>query len=352
MANTDSLSLRAHLSGGHVIPAMPLALDESGKWSRRYQRALVRYYLEAGSGGLAVGVHSTQFEIRDPEHNLFEPVLSFCSEEIDRARSPGQGFIKIAGVCGNTEQALAEARFSRAAGYDAALLSTSALRDDSDAVILDHCARIAEEIPVIGFYLQPTIGGRSYSFDFWRRFLDIENVIAIKVAPFDRYATLEVVRALAESGRRDVTLYTGNDDNIIHDLLSSFPFPSANAEQEPIRFAGGLLGQWAIGTEKAVRLLRRIQTESLTVEESTRLNTTLTDFNSAIFDPAHAFSGCLSGMNEMLRRDGLLPSRRCLEESEALSPGQSEELDRVREAYPEWQDTTFIRAHLSRWLTE
>jgi len=347
MAITDIDSIRVHLAAGQVIPAMPLALDEARIWSTRHQRALVRYYLEAGAGGLAVGVHSTQFEIRDPKHALFEPVLEFCSREIDAHLSSGADFLKIAGVCGTTEQAEQEAVFASNNGYHAGLLSLGAMRDADDDALIQHCRRIATIIPLIGFYLQPAIGGRSYGYDFWRTFADIENVVAIKIAPFNRYATLDVVRAVADSGREDITLYTGNDDNIVHDLLTPFPFGNP-----PTRIAGGLLGQWAIGTKSATELLRNVKDGSGSAAEWAMMNAGLTDLNSAIFDPANNFSGCLSGINEMLRRDGLLPSRLCLEPSETLSPGQMEELDRVSAAYPEWLDTDFIHENIERWLAD
>lgn len=351
----DTTELRSHLAAGQVIPAMPLALHEDRTWSQRHQRALVRYYLEAGAGGLAVGVHSTQFEIREPEHALFRPVLEFCSREIDRFLPSGRPFAKIAGICGGTGQAATEAAFARECGYHAGLLSLAALPEATDAELVEHCRAVAEEIPLVGFYLQAAIGGRSYSLEFWREFAKIDKVVAIKMAPFDRYATLDVVRAVAESGREDIALYTGNDDNIIHDLLTPFPVPAAGGGGEETgtrRIVGGLLGQWAIGTKRAVELLDRIRSGEGDASEWARRNAGLTDFNSAIFDPAHGFAGCLSGMNEMLRRDGLVPSRACLEESERLSPGQAEELDRVTAAYPEWSDSAFIRENLERWLEE
>lgn len=344
MAITDSSELRSHLAKGQVIPAMPLPLDENREWSKRHQRALVRYYLDAGAGGLAVGVHSTQFEIRDPEHALFEPVLKFCSRAIDAWLAPGRNFVKIAGICGTAEQAGREARFATEQGYHAGLLSLVAMGDADDTALIEHCRSISQIIPLIGFYLQPMIGGRTYGYSFWRAFAEIKNVVAIKIAPFDRYATLDVVRAVADSGRKDIALYTGNDDNVVHDLVTPFPFG------EGIHIAGGLLGQWAVGTHKAAALLRKVKIGGGSASEWAALNASLTDFNSAIFDPAHRFAGCLSGINEILRRDGLLPTHLCLESSETLSPGQLEELDRVSHAYPEWQDTEFIRENLDRWL--
>lgn len=233
--------------------------------------------------------------------------------------------------------------------FDAGLLSLAAMGDADDETLIRHCREVAEVIPVIGFYLQPAIGGRSYSYDFWRAFAKIPEVVAIKIAPFDRYATVDVVRAVTDSGRKDLHLYTGNDDNIIADLLTQFSFNGSNR-----RIVGGLLGQWAVGTRRAVNLLKTIQKnpDAHTASEWASLNASLTDFNSAIFDPRNHFHGCLSGMNDMLRQDGLVLSNVCLSEHEELSPGQADELQRVREAYPEWQDTDFIAANLGRWLEE
>jgi len=337
--------LRAHLLAGQVIPAMPLALHGDGSWSQRHQRALVRYYLEAGAGGLAVGVHSTQFEIRDPEHDLFEPVLRFCAETIEREGDPARPFVRIAGVCGEPEQAVAEARFAAATGYDAALVSLSARGKADDAELVDHCRRVAEVLPVIGFYLQPAIGGRSYGLDFWRAFAEIENVVGVKVAPFDRYATHDVVRAVAESGRDDIALYTGNDDHIVGDLLTPFHFAGRD-----MRFAGGLLGQWAVGTRRAVGLLEDVRRGGGAAEEWAAADAALTDLNGALFDAGNGFSGCLAGINEGLRRDGLVPSARCLSDSERLSPGQAEEIDRVWRERSEWLDSPWIAENLERWL--
>lgn len=349
MANTEISSLREHLGAGQVVPALPLALNEDRRWSKRHQQALIRYYLESGAGGLAVGVHSTQFEIRDPEHALFEAVLEFAAEVLDRFGDGGSTFARIAGICGKTDQAMKEVSFARAMNYDAGLLGLAAMGDADDDELIRHCREVAEVIPVIGFYLQPAIGGRNYSYDFWRAFAEIPNVVAIKIAPFDRYATLDVVRAVADSGREDLHLYTGNDDNIIADLLAPFSF---NGKSQ--RIVGGLLGQWAVGTRRAVQLLKTIQEnpDDYTTGEWLALNASLTDLNSALFDPGNHFQGCLSGMNEMLRQDGLVPSNVCLSEHEKLSSGQAEELQRVRDAYPEWQDSEFITANLERWLSE
>lgn len=343
-------TLRQHLLEGQAIPAMPLALHADRRWSQRHQRALVRYYLDAGAGGLAVGVHTTQFEIREPRHGLHRPVLALCAEEARRHADPGRPLALVAGVCGGTAQALREAELARTLGYDAALLSLSALRDAPDAELIDHCRRVGEILPLFGFYLQPAIGGRSYGYRFWREFAEIEAVAAIKIAPFDRYATLDVVRAVADSGRGDVALYTGNDDNIVHDLLTPFPFGDAGAP--PRRIVGGLLGQWAVGTKCAVELLDAVKADRRSASEWAEANASLTDFNAALFDPSHRFAGCIAGIQELLRREGLVPSRACLDPLEDLSPGQAEEIDRVLEQRSEWQDTEFIAEHLSRWLAD
>jgi dihydrodipicolinate synthase/N-acetylneuraminate lyase len=346
MTAPEIASLRSHLAAGQVIPAMPLALNDDRSWSERYQRALVRYYLDAGAGGLAVGVHTTQFEVRDPQHDLLETVLTCCANEVMHYRNESSPFALISGICGATPQAIREAQLARSLGYGAGLLSLSAMSDTGDATLIAHCREVAEIIPLIGFYLQPSIGGRTYGYRFWREFVTIPNVVAIKIAPFNRYATLEVVRAVAESGRHDIALYTGNDDNIIHDLLTPFPW-----SDPPLRIVGGLLGQWAVGTRRAVSLLEEIRSGKRSASEWAALNASLTDFNSAIFDAANGFAGCIAGINEVLRREGLLPSRKCLGNHEVLSPGQIEELDRVFLTYPEWHDSCFIEAHLDRWLT-
>jgi dihydrodipicolinate synthase/N-acetylneuraminate lyase len=347
MTTEKTATLRNRLSSGMVIPAMPLALNADRSWSRIHQRALIRYYLESGAGGLAVGVHTTQFEIRAPEHNLFEAFLEFSAATVAKESAKNEPFTLIAGVCGETVQAAREAELARSLGYDAVLLSLSALREAGDEILLEHCQAIADVLPVIGFYLQPAIGGRTYGYRFWRQFVEIENVVAIKIAPFNRYATLEVARAVADSGRTDIALYTGNDDNIIHDLLTPFSFGGRT-----LRIVGGLLGQWAVGTREAVALLHSIQRQEGSATEWAERNAQLTDFNGAIFDAASQFAGCIAGINEMLRRDGLLPSAACLDPNETLSPGQLEELDRVSVAYPEWQDRDFIRENLDRWLKD
>lgn len=338
--------LRQRLLQGQVIPAHPLALDENRRLDERRQRALTHYYIAAGAGGVAVGVHTTQFAIRDPRVGLFEPVLKLASEVIAREAPPG--FLPIAGVCGPTAQALAEARFARDCGYQLGLLSLSAFKTASTDELLAHCRAVAQVIPVMGFYLQPAVGGRVLNFEFWRRFAEIEQVAAIKIAPFNRYQTLDVVRAVAEAGRLgEIALYTGNDDTIAHDLLTRFPFGGA-------RIAGGLLGHWAVWTQQAVSLLREchaaVEGGAAIPQELLTRAAQITDTNAAFFDAAHGFSGCIAGLHEVLRRQGLLQGIWCLDPEEGLSPGQGEEIARVCAAYPQLSDDEFVARHLDQWL--
>ena len=295
-------------------------------------------------------MHTTQFEIRQPKHGLLQPVLELAASTAQAWRGRREVAL-IAGVVGETRQAVREAGLARSAGYDAVLLSLGALREATDAQLVAHCRRVADIIPVFGFYLQPAVGGRTLGAKFWRAFAAIPNVVAIKIAPFDRYATLEVVRAVAESGRTDIALYTGNDDNIIGDLVSPFP---AEKGGTPVttRIVGGLLGQWAVWTSRAVSLLDRIKRGSGTVpRELMREATALTDANSAIFDARNRFAGCIPGIHEVLRRQGLLEGVWVLDEHETLSPGQAAEIDRVHRAYPDHNDDTFVASHLDKWLT-
>jgi dihydrodipicolinate synthase/N-acetylneuraminate lyase len=345
----DEQTIRSRLLDGLVLPALPLALDHNRKWSERRQRAVIRYYMDAGAGGVAVGVHSTQFEIREPEHGLYQPVLALAAETINQWQSaPTAAFLKIAGACGRTKQAVAEAESAGAQGYDAVLLSLTAWKADDEEAILTHCREVARRLPLIGFYLQPTVGGRVLSYRFWRRFAEIPSVVAIKIAPFNRYQTIDVVRAAIDSGRDDIALYTGNDDNIIVDLLTRFEHAGHS------RFInGGLLGQWGVWTERAVALLEEIKGARLSPQIDAHWlsrNTALTDINAAIFDAAHGFAGCLPGIHEVLRRVGLFETTLCLNPDESLSPGQREEIDRVTQAYPEFSDDSFVRRHLDRWL--
>lgn len=344
-----AIDWKSHLAQGQVIPACPLMLNSDGQWNQRYQRAIVRYYVDSGAGGLAVGVHSTQFAIRDPTHNLFEPILRLVAETLDvTLATEATPFVRIAGLCGATNQAIREAEFALSCGYHAGLLSLSAVAALEESEIVEHCRKVARHIPIIGFYLQPAVGGRVLSESFWRRFAEIDQVVAIKIAPFNRYQTIDVVRAVMASGRDDITLYTGNDDNIIVDLLTRFQFGGQTRH-----IAGGLLGQWGVWTSQAVKMLREIQAIREQPEVPTQWltkNIALTDANAAIFDAANGFAGCIPGIMEVLRRQGLAPSNRCLNAKEVLSPGQAEQLDRVSLAYPELTDDLFVRENLSRWL--
>jgi len=332
---------RLQLLNGLAIPAHPLALSAARRLDERRQRALTRYYIASGVGGLAVGVHTTQFAIRDPGIGLFKPVLALAAEEMDRA---SRSVIRVAGICGATPQAMAEAQVLNELGYHAALLSLAALKDATEEELITHCRTVAGVIPVIGFYLQPSVGGRVLSYGFWRRFAEIENAVAIKIAPFNRYQTLDVVRAVIAAGRDDVALYTGNDDNIISDLLTPFRF-----EGKERRILGGLLGHWSVWTKRAVELHERCRGAAAT-PELLRLGVEVTDSNAAFFDAANHFHGCIAGLHEVLRRQGLLEGLWCLDENEGLSPGQFEEIDRVYRAYPHLHDDDFVASHRDAWL--
>lgn len=350
-----SETLVAGVRRGMVIPAQPLALDAQRRLDPRYQTALTRYYIDAGAGGIAVGVHTTQFAIRDPNVGLFQPVLQLVAREIDAyAGAKGREIFKVAGLCGDTSQAVAEATFAVSQGYHAGLLSLAALAGESDARLLAHCREVAAVMPVIGFYLQPAVGGRVLSYGFWREFAEIENVIAIKMAPFNRYQTLDVVRAVCDAGREEaITLYTGNDDNIIADLITEYRIVTA-AGPRSVRIRGGLLGHWSVWTRSAVEMLERLQAlpgaGGDIPAEWLRRNIEVTDCNAAFFDAANRFAGCIPGIHEVLRRQGLLPGTWCLDPDEVLSPGQAEEIDRVLASYPHLNDDDFVRAHLSQWL--
>jgi dihydrodipicolinate synthase/N-acetylneuraminate lyase len=344
---------REHLRTGVVIPAHPLALTAARRLDERRQRALTRYYMDAGAGGLAVGVHTTQFAIREAKHGLYRPVLSLAAETVrsslaDRPRP----FVMVAGLCGPTAQAIAEAETALELGYDVGLLSLAAYADATDTELIAHCRTVAETIPLFGFYLQPAVGGRVLSYHFWRAFAEIRNVWAVKVAPFNRYWTVDVVRAVVESGREDIALYTGNDDNIVPDLVTPFPV-MVDGEQRVRWFDGGLLGQWAVWTRVAVELLARIKAareRGGPSGELLREGMALTDANSAVFDTAHAFAGCIPGIHDILRRQGLLAGNWCLDPHETLSPGQSGDIDRVCRAYPFLSDDEFVAQHLDGWM--
>jgi hypothetical protein len=346
-------SVFAAIQDGRVIPAHPLALREDGSFDEPCQRALSRYYVAAGSGGLAVGVHTTQFAIRDPAVGLFEPVLAIAAEEMDRADARrAEPLIRIGGICGRTDQALDEADLLARLGYHAGLLSLAAMADSDDAALVAHCAAVGVRIPLVGFYLQPSVGGRPLSYSFWRRFADIPAVVAIKIAPFNRYQTIDVIRAVIDAGRDDIALYTGNDDAIVTDLVTPFRFATDGRLVER-RIVGGLLGHWAVWTRNAVSLLddclaaaRAAQIPAALLQRGVET----TDANAAFFDAAHGFAGCIAGIQEVLRRQGLVRSARCLSAHEVLSRGQAAEIDRVCRAYPHLADDAFVREHLDEWL--
>ena len=335
--------IAALLRRGSVIPAHPLALDARRRLDPRRQRALSRYYLDAGSGGLAVGVHATQFAIR--EAGLYEPVLKISAEE-----AANRPVILIAGLSGKTPQAKAEARIASALGYHAGMLSLATMKGASLDELIEHCAAVAAQIPLIGFYLQTAVGGIPLPMEFWRRFAGIENVVAIKIAPFDRYRTLEVIRGVvAARAEERVTLYTGNDDHIVLDLAVPFSV-KRNSEEVRVRIRGGLLGHWSVWTHTAVSLLKRIHEGNIDAE-LLALDSRVTDCNSAFFDVANAFAGCIPGCHEVLRRQGLLEGIWCLDPKETLSPGQAEEIDRVCREHGDLADDGFVRANLERWLS-
>lgn len=348
--------VRERISAGTVIPAMPLALDPSRRYDARRQRALVRYYIDAGAGGIAVGVHSTQFEIRDPKFNLFEPVLDTVSRMIDEwSARKGRQVIKVGGIVGRTPQALKEARFLVDRGYHAGLLSLGALKEESIDSLIEHARAVADVIPIIGFYLQPDVGGRILPYEFWRRFAEIDNVIAVKMAPFNRYRTFDVVRGVCEAGReKEIALYTGNDDNIVLDLLTEYRI--AGDIERRVRIVGGLLGQWCVWTKKAVELHAELRNLSLAQapvpQHLFTLAQELTDANAVVFDAANRFAGCIPGIHEVLRRQGLLQGTWCLNPAEVMSPGQDVELDRIARSYPHLNDDGFVKAHLSEWLSD
>lgn len=345
--------IQSVLARGTVIPAHPLALTAERRMDERRQRALTRYYVDAGAGGLAVGVHTTQFAIRDPRVGLFEPVLRLAAEEMDRAdRSRAEPLARIGGICGDTAQAVREAHLLSDLGYSAGLLSLPALKEADDAALLAHSRTVAKILPIMGFYLQPAVGGRSLSYGFWRQFAEIDNVVAIKVAPFNRYQTLDVIRAVAESGR-DISLYTGNDDNIVTDLITPYAF-HVDGKIVKRRIVGGLLGHWAVWTRSAVDVLQQCHAahaQERVAHGLLRTGLEITDCNAAFFDAAHSFAGCIAGLHEVLRRQGILEGIWCLDPHETLSCGQLAEIDRVYAAYPHLNDDAFVRERRDRWLT-
>ncbi len=346
-------TVRTALQRGLVVPAHPLALDASRRLDEKHQRALSRYYLAAGAGGLAVGVHTTQFAIRRPEIGFFKPVLQLAAEEMDRAdRQRETPVLRIGGICGDTAQAAGEAELLRDLGYHAGLLSLAALADAEEDALITHCRTVGEIIPLFGFYLQPAVGGRVLPYRFWRRFAEIPSVVAIKMAPFNRYQTFDVMRAVAEADRDDIALYTGNDDNIVIDLITPYPLRRGDGRKVTRRLVGGLLGHWAVWTERAVALLRTCHqaVETGANPDVLRLSQEITDCNAAFFDAAHGFRGCIAGLHEVLCRQRLMAHRHCLDPDETLSPGQRDEIDRVYRSYPHLNDDAFVAEHLDAWL--
>jgi len=335
------------LRRGTVIPAHPLALDANRKLDARRQRALTRYYLDAGAGGLAVGVHATQFAIR--EQGLYEPVLRLAAQTARQwCRRP---LVMIAGLSGGTAQAKQEAGVALAHGYHAGMLSLAPMRGASIDELVAHCSAVAADIPLVGFYLQTAVGGIALPVEFWRRFALIDNVVAIKIAPFNRYRTLDVVRGVVAAQAEDrVTLYTGNDDHIVLDLV--VPLAVKRGQEEVrLRIRGGLLGHWSVWTRTAVELLERIHRQAGIDEDLLALDARVTDCNGALFDVAHDFAGCIPGCHEVLRRQGLLAGIWCLDPRETLSPGQAEEIDRVCREHADLADDAFVRENLQRWLS-
>ncbi len=355
MDATTLENLRSRLLAGNVIPACPLALDSQRKLDVRRQRALWRYYNASGAGGIAVGVHTTQFAIRDPEIGLHRPLLELARDEMDRLdQSRVSRLVRVSGVCGETRQARFEAELAKECGFETGLLNLGALKNASDDELIAHCREVASIIPLFGFFLQPASGGRLLPYRFWRKFVEIENVVAIKIAAFNRYQTIDVMRAVAESGRSDIAMYTGNDDAIILDLITRYRFKDDGQERE-VRFVGGLLGHWAVWTKRAVDQLTMCTAmanmKSGLRPEILSLNVQVTDCNAAFFDAANGYKGCIAGLHEVLRRQGLLEGLWCLKDSDCLSPGQLAEIDRVYAAYPRLNDDSFVAQHLDEWLT-
>jgi hypothetical protein len=344
--------VKKSLHEGAFIPAHPLAITENKELDETSQRALTRYYLDSGVGGLAVGVHTTQFEIRDPRFNLYQRVLKLAVEEMEKAKVP-DSFIKAAGICGPIEQAVDEAEFSKGIGYDLGLLSMGGLQDYSEEQLLERTRKVAEIIPVFGFYLQTAVGGRVLSYEFWERFAGIPNVHAIKLAPFDRYLTFEVVRAVCHSERSDdIALYTGNDDNIVNDLLTTYKF-NINGTVKEKKIVGGLLGHWSVWTKRAVELFKEIKqmkNSDCVPDSMLTLAQEITDANGAFFDARNQFKGSIAGINQVLASQGLMKGRWCLLDKEELSPGQMDEINRVYAVYPHLHDDDFVEKNLERWL--
>lgn len=342
--------VRTRLHDGTVLPAHPLALTSERRLDEERQRALTRYYLDAGAGGLAVGVHTTQFAIR--EHGLYEPVLRLAAETAEEWSELTPAL--VAGVTGRTEQSVQEATIARGLGYHAALVNVAAYAGASDSDVLAHCSAVAAVMPVIGFSLLPAVGGFHLSYDFWRQFATIDNVIAIKMAPFNRYRTLDIIRAVVDAGREsDIALYTGNDDHIVLDLIAPFVM-SRGGREVTVHVQGGLLGHWSVWTCRAVELFGRIKDVQQAAEipaELLGLDSVVTQCNGAVYDALHDFKGAVPGCLEVLRRQGLLEGTWCLDPTENLGPGQAEEIGRVYRDFPDQNDDDFVRANLERWLS-
>ncbi|UUO04383.1 dihydrodipicolinate synthase family protein [Blastopirellula sp. J2-11] len=343
------------LRAGIAIPAHPLALTDQLKLDDRKQRGLSRYYHAAGAKGLAVGVHTTQFEIRQPKHALLQPVLELAQETIvDCDERQGRKTVLIAGICGCERQAIEEARLARELGYHLGMVSLSALSNLDDQALVEHCRAIAHEIPIFGFYMQTAVGGRKLSVDFWRSLALIPNLIGIKIAPFDRYKTLDVLQAVTESGRGDkIVLYTGNDDNIVLDLLTKYTF-FYEGRMESLRIVGGLLGHWACWTKRAVELLdtcKKTWDQQTVASDLLTLAGQVTDCNAALFDAKNNFHGCIPGVHYVLQQQGLLANLHCLDPKVGLSLGQREEINRVRASYPHLIDDAFVQENIDTWLT-
>ncbi|WP_207399375.1 dihydrodipicolinate synthase family protein [Bremerella alba] len=347
--------VRESIRSGIAIPAHPLALTKNRKLDERRQRAITRYYHAAGAQGLAIGVHTTQFEIRQPQFGLYQPVLELAA---DTARNcdaaSGSKTVLLAGICGDTKQAVAEARLARDLGYHIGMISLSSLSNATDEELVTHCRRIAAEIPIFGFYMQSAVGGRDLSPNFWRNLATVPNLVGVKIAPFDRYKTLEVIRAIAETGRSDkIALYTGNDDNIVLDLLTKYVIGEPQQTTQ-LRIVGGLLGHWACWTKCAVQLLQTCQAtwdESTLSADLLTLAAQVTDCNAALFDARNKFDGCVVGIHYALEQQGLLDNLHLLDPKVGLSSGQRNEIDRVRSTYPQLVDDDFVKEHLDQWLS-
>lgn len=342
--------LRKQLLAGMVLPAHPLALLGDRTFDDRSQLALGRYYLAAGAGGLAVGVHTTQFAIHDPRIGLYEPVLEIAAQAL--AEVGNRSVIGVAGLIGSTQQAVREAEIAVRHGYHAGLLSLGSQSGSAIDEMIAHCRAVAEVIPVFGFYLQEKVGGVPLSYDFWRRFLEIDNVVAIKVAPFDRYKTLDVIRAVVESDRQDVALYTGNDDAIVQDLSTTYQLLH-RGQWRTLEFSGGLLGHWSVWTKRAVETFYRALQERTAGSLSKQLqilSNQITAANGVLFDVQNNFRGCIAGLMEVLRRQGLVKSAVCLNESEQLSAGQADDIDRIYRDYRHLTDDDFVRENIDHWF--